>query len=508
MANEGGKFIIDKEVLKPGLILFRRSDVQHHNWYCRVKVPKEDRYKTVSLKTDDINAARTLAWDQDGEVRYATKRGDPIFNRAFRDVAKEYLAIQKARAKRGEITAKRLETVITVIGGALEDYVGSIQVHLIGEERWSDYPAWRREHGEGLIERNGSRMVSEAVATRLVEREFARRRKINSARGLRVKAVTPEQIAKAVQAKMERPVPYVSDDTIRTEMKLFGAIMSYAVKKRYVPASSRFDDIPALKTMRREEFTVEEYRKLHTVGRTWIKKRKKITIQEDGQAEEALVTNAAHIVWYRTMTYNMVLVACNTGMRPPELRNLRWRDVWPSKDRDGNDIFVLFVQGKGKSRKLVAPASVGTYLERIRAISKATAPDDRVFTTITGKPAATLYQSLIADLLDEAGLRKGADGTVRTTYCFRHTYATFRLQMGVDVYFLAHQMGTSVQMIETHYGHVNTIRHADRVLMGMEGWNPVVASADDDAGSSTATNAKARQAVKAKQPAPPPRSRR
>jgi hypothetical protein len=25
-------------------------------------------------------------------------------------------------------------------------------------------------------------------------------------------------------------------------------------------------------------------------------------------------------------------------------------------------------------------------------------------------------------------------------------------------------------MIESHYGHVNTIKHADRVLQGMTGW--------------------------------------
>jgi hypothetical protein len=25
-------------------------------------------------------------------------------------------------------------------------------------------------------------------------------------------------------------------------------------------------------------------------------------------------------------------------------------------------------------------------------------------------------------------------------------------------------------MIESHYGHVNTIKHADRVLQGMAGW--------------------------------------
>lgn len=78
--------------------------------------------------------------------------------------------------------------------------------------------------------------------------------------------------------------------------------------------------------------------------------------------------------------------------------------------------------------------------------------------------------SLIADLLDKANLREGTQGVPRSTYCFRHTYATLRLQEGVDVYFLAEQMGTSVQMIEQHYGHVNTIKHADRVLQGMTGW--------------------------------------
>ena len=35
-------------------------------------------------------------------------------------------------------------------------------------------------------------------------------------------------------------------------------------------------------------------------------------------------------------------------------------------------------------------------------------------------------------------------------------------------------------MIETHYGHVNTIKHADRVLQGMEGWE---LQQPDDAGA-------------------------
>jgi hypothetical protein len=68
-------------------------------------------------------------------------------------------------------------------------------------------------------------------------------------------------------SKSGYPRPFISDSTIRFEMSIFGAIMNYAVKKRYVPASQRFDERPKLKTMRRDEFTLEEYRKLHTVGR-------------------------------------------------------------------------------------------------------------------------------------------------------------------------------------------------------------------------------------------------
>jgi integrase len=54
-------FVTEKEELKPGLIIFRRGDVEHRMWYCRMKMPKADRYKTVSLKTSDKEAARETA---------------------------------------------------------------------------------------------------------------------------------------------------------------------------------------------------------------------------------------------------------------------------------------------------------------------------------------------------------------------------------------------------------------------------------------------------------------
>ena len=407
-------FIIDKEALKSGLIIFRRGDVVHRNFYCRIKLPLEDRYKTIALGTSDRESARDKAFDLDADIRFRIKHDVPVFNRPFRQVAEEYVALLERRVKIGEVSSHSLKNTANRCRRVLDDYVGSTQIHLIGQDRWANYPTWRRETGKGRL------------------REL------------------------------------VSDATIGAEMGAFRAVMNFAISKRYVPASQRFEGKPKLKTMRRDEFTSEEYRKLHSFGRKWIK---------DATSPQG--------VWYRQICYNFMLIMCNTGMRPPEAKNLRWRDIMPAKDRDGREIIVMSVQGKGKSRKLVAPKSVGDYLDRVRELSKATAPDDPVFTIINGKPAKYLYSDTVQDLLTESGLRMGPNGIARSTYCFRHTYATFRLSEGVDVYILAEQMGTSVKMIEQHYGHVNTIKHADRVLMGMAGWELTREPGDDSEAAAT-----------------------
>jgi hypothetical protein len=36
-------------------------------------------------------------------------------------------------------------------------------------------------------------------------------------------------------------------------------------------------------------------------------------------------------------------------------------------------------------------------------------------------------------------------------------------------------MGTSVQMIEKHYGHINPVKNAERILQGLPGWEPITA---------------------------------
>jgi hypothetical protein len=60
---------------------------------------------------------------------------------------------------------------------------------------------------------------------------------------------------------------------------------------------------------------------------------------------------------------------------------------------------------------------------------------------------------------------------------------------GVDVYFLAKQMGTSVLMIEDYYGHITPAKNAERILQGIPGWDPIAGGGGETPGSVNADGA-------------------
>ena len=64
-------------------------------------------------------------------------------------------------------------------------------------------------------------------------------------------------------------------------------------------------------------------------------------------------------------------------------------------------------------------------------------------------------------MLELAGLTHDSEGNKRTIYSLRHTYATLRLQHGTNVYWLKKNMGTTVDMIERHYGQTSVLVGAE-----------------------------------------------
>ena len=54
-------------------------------------------------------------------------------------------------------------------------------------------------------------------------------------------------------------------------------------------------------------------------------------------------------------------------------------------------------------------------------------------------------------ILDELNLKFDRDGNRRTAYSLRHTYICMRLMEGADIYQIAKNCRTSVEMIEKYY---------------------------------------------------------
>jgi integrase len=102
-------FLTDVQELKTGLIIFRRTDVEHQNWYCRVRVPDEtvNRYKTISLKTPNEREAKDKAFEHDSDIRFRKKHGVPVFDKTWGEVALEYSAHLKKMAEAKQITMDR-----------------------------------------------------------------------------------------------------------------------------------------------------------------------------------------------------------------------------------------------------------------------------------------------------------------------------------------------------------------------------------------------------------------
>ena len=181
----------------------------------------------------------------------------------------------------------------------------------------------------------------------------------------------------------------------------------------------------------------------------------------------------------RMMLINYVLILANTGIRVGEARTLKWRDVRPiSNPTDPTATNVaLMVKGKTGKREVVARSGeVTLYLKRILEIRRAdlTNPksdvfeekdvplDSYVFCGPNGKPILS-FKNSFNSLVKSAGVATDSYGQRRTIYSLRHTYATFRLQQGVNQYVLARNMGTSVAMLEDFYGHTTNVGMVDEL---------------------------------------------
>lgn len=267
----------------------------------------------------------------------------------------------------------------------------------------------------------------------------------------RVHRMTPKE-EKNPHAEDNRPhkagkVPAAK--TLHNEIVTLRLVLKAALRRRLIEG---LPDLSAPfrksgKVSHRPWFSPNEYKELYKATRAYAKAAQ------------------PHIRWSAEQVHDYVLFMANTGLRPDEASNLQHRDVEIVHDDDTDEtILVIEVRGKrGVGYCKSTPNAVKPYL-RLREREKPKRfikPGEIIMPTSHDPVFPGSHIKLFNNLLDREKLKYDRDGQARTAYSLRHTYICLRLMEGADVYQLAKNCRTSVEMIEKHYAaHIKNMLDA------------------------------------------------
>jgi integrase len=160
----------------------------------------------------------------------------------------------------------------------------------------------------------------------------------------------------------------------------------------------------------------------------------------------------------------MAIFAAATGLRPGEWLALEHRDI----DRDAQVVYVRRTLRNGRIKSPKTKASMRAVPLQASALAALDA--------LPPSPACPLlFPSVGGGYLDLHNFRNRnwkpaqRDAGIeprRRVYDLRHTFATFALRAGISTFDLSRYMGTSLAMIDRHYGHLarDGREHAIRLL--------------------------------------------
>jgi integrase len=167
-----------------------------------------------------------------------------------------------------------------------------------------------------------------------------------------------------------------------------------------------------------------------------------------------------HHTWNAEQVHDFVLFMANTGLRPDEAKNLQHRDIEIVEDEwSGDKILEIEVRGKRGIGYCKSTANAVRPYERLLARNKPKPAENGA----PSKPEPTdlvfpgNHIKMFNNILNEEQLKFDRDGNRRTAYSLRHTYICLRLMEGADIYQIAKNCRTSVEMIERYYAtHIKT----------------------------------------------------
>ena len=366
-------------------------------WQARFKL-KDLKWHRVATKHVNIQYAAETACEAYDRARFLYDEKIPITSKRFDSVAD--IAVDEMERQLAAGVGKSVyNDYIGVIKKYLKPFFGAKSINTIGYEEIKKYSDWRT-------------------------------------------------------VQMKKP-PVAS--TVTTHISAFNRVFDCAVERGWIAAAQ----VPKMKNngekgVAREAFSLSEYKSLTSFMPKWATKGHTAKTRE-----------------MRELLRDYVLILVNTGMRHgTETKDLKWRDIeWITKDKE--QYLQITVTGKVGKRQLIARHSTEDYLKRIQQRQSNIAHlefdtllkrrlNEDVFKLRSGETTANLSQTF-NNLMRDSGLDADRDVKQRRSlYSLRHTYAHLALlKERMDVYTLAKQMGTSVKMIEQHYGHLQPSQKAD-----------------------------------------------
>jgi integrase len=251
--------------------------------------------------------------------------------------------------------------------------------------------------------------------------------------------------------------------TLRAEASIINEFLEWALRNEYVGREFRLRAKDAgyraeeRRVGRRETFTEHEWNTLTSYLRSY---RDNLGIFKNDR------THKGH-KRQRQMFYCFVLFMASVGLRVGEGKGLRWGDIkYVYNDKEGKwttQVTVRAETSKVREQRIAIAHSerCRDWLQSWREESEFNSDDDLVFygsNNEIGNDFSVSFKTFLKRCEyknREGGLLKTQNGDTRTLYSLRHLYATFRItKANVEIYALAKSMGTSVKMIEQHYGHL------------------------------------------------------
>jgi integrase len=409
----------EEKLLDGQALLFTRNGV------FQVRLYKGNRqYIYKSLKTRKLDEARQLAVKAHYELEFRKDNKLPLQVKRFGDVIDEYVRLREGQHQRGTYKQKNKSNQqqtsafmlrqIKRVSKFWREYGASKDVAEASNAWLREYVDWRRDYYVRMPESQRPRNHKLTPADKTLEWETTF-------------ALTLLKFADEQGYRGEKKLP------------------TYRFK------AGTFTVRPA--------FTLPEYTRLYKEMRRWMN-------------EEKLPKRR----YTRELLRDYVLLLANSGIRVGEANSLRETDVQAFTDERGRRNYSLHVTGKTGSRMVVIRTNAVRYIERTlernakwkeawaNAAEAGTKQHNRkqaeqggwLFRMADGNKIVSLGDQFKV-VLKRANLQTNTDSEPFSLYSLRHFYAVQMLRGGkVNVFDVARNMGTSVQIIERYYGKFAT----------------------------------------------------